>query len=429
MSEHLTTQQIENFTAHRLTTDELVTVSRHLAMCSDCRQLVNARTRTWQRVASLQSSFRTEGNSAHLSYEQLAAYVDNEADNIAREISANHLAICQQCTDVMQELQALRVNLQTPAVLPARKTFVEWWREVWPAPAMLRPMFLVAAAVMLFVVIVWWARRPSFVPEQTPEQIPEQSVAVAQPSPTIASPAPSVVASVSPTPTETPVVNVSLQDSGATITLDQAGNIAGLTTLSKEAERALRQALTTQQIETPAELKSLIRRPATLMGNTPDSLTIQLLSPIGTFIKDAQPTFHWQKVKGAQSYAVTVLDANFNAVATSPALTNSFWRMTTPLQRGQEYLWQVTADVDGKRVTSASTNAPEAHFKLLSADRVRELQLLVQTNRSHLLRGTMYAKAGLLDEAEQEYQALLKSNPHSIIVRKLLQRLRAVRKS
>ena len=145
-------------------------------------------------------------------------------------------------------------------------------------------------------------------------------------------------------------------------------------------------------------------------------------------MKDTQPAFRWQAVKGAQHYTVLVLDESFNVVATSPALAQPYWRATPSLKHGQEYIWQVTAEVEGKRVTSAAARAPEAHFKILSAEKSRDLQAFVQSHNSHLLRGTMYAKAGLLDEAEREYQALLKANPQSAIARKLLKNLWGLRR-
>lgn len=418
MSEHLTNVQIENFIAHRLPSGELVTATRHLAVCNECRQRVNARTGAWERVASLQTSLQKEASLTHLSYEQLAAYVDNDADAMTREISTNHLAVCSQCAAVVQELQSLRENLQAPAS-PPRKTWLEWLQSAWPAPALLRPAFLTAMAVAVIVIltIVWWRR---------PTSAPESMLAVAPPAPSLA---PSVAASVAPapTPTESPVIVASINDSAGPITLDASGKVAGVAALPTEAERALKQALTTQTLETPTALKTLARQPATLMSDSQETPAIKLHSPVGTFIKDAQPLFRWRAVPGAQRYTVTVLDENFTAVATSPSLTQSSWRVGTPLKRGQTYLWQVTAEVDGKRVTSTSASTPEAQFKLLSADKARALQLLLQANDSHLLRGTMYAKAGLLDEAEREFQAMLKANPRSSIAQKLLRNLHALR--
>jgi hypothetical protein len=43
---------------------------------------------------------------------------------------------------------------------------------------------------------------------------------------------------------------------------------------------------------------------------------------------------------------------------------------------------------------------------------------------SHLVLGTLYAKAGLLAEAEREFRALVAANPQSPIAQKLLRDVR-----
>ncbi len=412
MPEHLTTLQFENLSARWLLPGELVAATRHLAACTDCRQRVQVQAKMGERVAALQSALRTEAGGAHLSYEQLVTYVENKADVIEREILLNHLDACQPCTREAQELQALHDSLAKPS--PPRQTFVEWLRSAWQVPTFLHPLPLSAVAVLLLITAVWWLQKPA----------PGPQIAVTRPSP-VGTPA--LAIPPSPLPAARPAVVAALLDNGRQIALDETGNVTGLAALSKDAERALKQALATQQIETPAELKALRQRPATLMSGAEEQSALKLQSPVATFVKDTQPTFRWHAVQGAQGYTVQVLDEQFNIVATSPALTQPFWRATPSLKRGQEYVWQVTAEVDGKRVTSASASTPEAHFKILGAGKARALQTTIQHHPSHLLRGTIYAQAGLLDEAEREYQALLRANPHSVIARKLLQHLRAVR--
>ena len=408
MAEHLSTLQIENFITHRLAPGDLTTIARHLAACAECRARVQAEARTTERVAALQSSLRAEPVT-HLSYEQLVAYVEAKALPLEREIISNHLTVCPQCTLEAEELQALRDTL---TAAPASKTFLAWLREL----ALFRPMPIAVAAMVLVSLLglAWWLRQRAPAPQ------------IVSAPPVVSPP---VTASLPPTPAlVVPVVIAMLQDHGQTITLDQAGKLTGLPDLPKEAQAALKRALAAQQIEIAPEVKKLSRRSATLMGEAEHPAAIKLQTPVGTFVNDTRPTFHWQALPQAENYSVQVLDVNFNVVATSPALSQTHWRVTTPLNRGQEYLWQVTAEVEGKRVTSAAASAPEAHFKILSADNARALQKSVQSHDSHLLRGTLYARAGLLDEAEREFQALRQANPQSTVARKLLLNLRALRR-
>jgi hypothetical protein len=46
-----------------------------------------------------------------------------------------------------------------------------------------------------------------------------------------------------------------------------------------------------------------------------------------------------------------------------------------------------------------------------------------------LTLGILYAQSGLLDDAEREFQALLRANPQSPLVRKLLRIVREKRRS
>jgi hypothetical protein len=48
--------------------------------------------------------------------------------------------------------------------------------------------------------------------------------------------------------------------------------------------------------------------------------------------------------------------------------------------------------------------------------------------KSHLVLGLLYANAGLLDDAEREFNALVKANPQSTVPRKLLGSVKAARR-
>jgi hypothetical protein len=87
-------------------------------------------------------------------------------------------------------------------------------------------------------------------------------------------------------------------------------------------------------------------------------------------------------------------------------------------------LWQVTAQVNGQEVTSASAALPEARFKVLSQTQVGKLnQAAHRYANSHLALGTLSARAGLFDEARSEFQSLCKANPQSALARNLLRHL------
>jgi hypothetical protein len=99
------------------------------------------------------------------------------------------------------------------------------------------------------------------------------------------------------------------------------------------------------------------------------------------------------------------------------------------LQPGATYIWQVTAVKDGEQILSSSAPPREARFRVLSAAQAAELSRAAREHaNSHLVLGTLYAQAGLLDDAERELRALLVTNPQSAVARKLLLQVRALRR-
>ena len=68
-------------------------------------------------------------------------------------------------------------------------------------------------------------------------------------------------------------------------------------------------------------------------------------------------------------------------------------------------------------------------FKVLEEPQTKELEHVLATNprSSRLVRGILFARAGLLDEAEWEFKAAVRANPRSAVARKMLQSVRAKR--
>jgi hypothetical protein len=132
-------------------------------------------------------------------------------------------------------------------------------------------------------------------------------------------------------------------------------------------------------------------------------------------------------MEGATGYVVEVYDEKFNPVISSPQLTDLEW--TTILQRGKVYSWQVKAIKDGQEVTSPRPPAPQAKFRVLDLARANELAQARRAHASsHLTLGLLYADAGLLPEAEQEFRLLQKTNPNSDLARNLLRQVQALRR-
>jgi hypothetical protein len=454
-SQHLSSETVQHYRKRMMPPAELLAVDDHLATCEACRGRVAEGERVADMFAALRSNMSSGASSRpeHLTYEQLAAYVDDGLNKAERALADVHLQLCVQCDAELRDLEGFKptISPQVAALSGVRsasqssgESSQRWWRRAifgWTAAPRWAGAMAVAAILLLAVLagIIWFAQKP---PSSQPTEVAKISPT---PTPT-ETPAPEVTPSPSPpgSPDNTnippipsrspapaaPQVLLALNDGGRLVTIDDEGNLSGLEMLPQSSRQALKTALRTGRLETPPDLGSLNGKTGTLLGNSPDGDSFSLRGPLGEVVRDTRPTLRWQPLEKATSYVVNIHDADFNKVASSPALTVSTWRPPQSLMRGRVYSWQVVALKDGREVISPAPPAPEAKFKVLDRASESELQRAEQAGgTSHLVRGIAYAKAGLLKDSEREFQALLKANPQSEIARKLLNRVRALRRS
>lgn len=83
-------------------------------------------------------------------------------------------------------------------------------------------------------------------------------------------------------------------------------------------------------------------------------------------------------------------------------------------------MWQVEGSVDGRVVVAPSPPAPPATFSVVPHT---DAERLARAPESHLIRGILYANAGVLDQAAEELEQLRAQNPESEAVRQLLAQL------
>jgi hypothetical protein len=84
--------------------------------------------------------------------------------------------------------------------------------------------------------------------------------------------------------------------------------------------------------------------------------------------------------------------------------------MPESLRAGIVYTWTVTALKNGREVVAPAPPA-RAEFKVFEHSELAKLNRLLKRTRSNAARGVMYAEAGLLDDAEQEFRTHLKLQP------------------
>ncbi len=450
MTGHFSASDITQYRRGGAAPEELLALDDHLASCGACRALVGeggqAEAVTSSLRAGLQNTIASDAD--HLSFENLSGYVDGSLDSVEAEMTESHLAVCRDCEVEARDLAGFReaaspqftkeyapppaVITPPPRPAPRRNVFAFLRRrasDATPVWAM-----LATAAVILAVVTTAWIILRS----QTERMTEVAQVPTASPTPAASvetrDPAATGGKEVSPpdvTPTPSPPTEAetlfALNDGAERVTLDAAGRLSGVTTLSPAQEAAIKSALKTQKAANSAALDGL-GRAGVLLGGAASGEGFNVRGPFGVVVESARPTLRWDALEGATGYKVTVYDSNFNPVAASPLLTTTSWAVARPLKRGAVYSWYVTAQKEGAEIKSPRPPAPEAKFKILDATRDAELRRVRQTNpRSRLALGVLYAQAGLLEEAERELTALVRANPKSDLARKLLDNVRGAK--
>jgi hypothetical protein len=259
-----------------------------------------------------------------------------------------------------------------------------------------------AVTALVFIGVFMWLRSH-----------PDRSEIVAQP--------PSV-----PAPAKPPAV-IALNDGGGLVMLDSGGFVKGLNSVSPGDRGRVIAALTTGKVEPPEALDEVRASASALMGSSP-SQGFALSGPIGNIVATTRPTFRWRPLAGATAYQVTITDpvAGYNEVATSPTLGATSWTVNRPLQRGRTYSWQVTAQTPNGEVKAPSPAGPEARFRVLEREKAAKLEAARKTYAGHhLVLGVLYTEAGLLKEAEAEFEALVRANPESDLAATLLYSVRS----
>ena len=407
MQEHPSTEQLRQYQRRTLAPDLFLSIQGHVSACAVCSELCGGTSGTKEDYENLLTALMPDPyeEEYHLTEAELAGYAQGSLDEVASEMAAGHVELCAECAREVEELRA--------AAAADEKSHGAWTNF----PAFLTSMPRMARAASLALLVLGLALAAIFVlrtrndrTAQSPEKPVEgTSINANQPE-----------AITSPTQTPQPsIVNNGQQDETAEVER-----------LPPHLRRVVQAALTTQRLERPAVLgEGLDATKGTLLGDGGDGSPFRLLSPVGKVIQSSRPTFSWKPLAGANGYVVTIADKNLDEVATSGTLTQTAWTAPKPLKRGGIYSWQVTAYKDGKAITSPVMPAPPAKFVVLDRAGNDELNSVRRSLPNyHLGLGVLYTRAGLLDEAEREFQAELKTNPRSTVARKLLQSLRDMKR-
>ena len=320
----------------------------------------------------------------HPDSETLLAFREHRLAGSAVVDVAHHVEGCAQCATVEPS---------------AGKTLLDALRRMEAGHSSQR--WLIAAAVAFTVialaVIVLFVRRSE--------------------TPVIASNPPATVAPVAGGRERPPLhVVASLADGGGRIALLEDGSIAGVELRSPRDVEDVRTVLSGRSIAIPTFIAAM---PGAVRGGGAHAHPLRAIEPFRSAVRD--PRFSWTPVRGARSYRVAVFDADYEEVARSGALTGTSWRPSKPLPVGVDLSWHVVAETDAGEISSAGSDRAEAVFRVLSSKDASEIDFDEAHYRdSHLLRGLLYSRWGLLHDAEREFRRVAEQNPDSPVARALI---------
>jgi hypothetical protein len=369
----------------------------------------------------------------HLTKEQLAAYAANRSAPIEIDAIENHLLQCAACRNLMpaptpeQFWSALLLdepereeNFAPEVVSPARSPFSAVF-SFFRQPAVLGACALILIAA--FSLLIWRGAAKQSNPEREVAQTidspkTESNLPTAEKSPPISDDKIQTIESPGNSQLQTPLLRPAKPES----------NLKDTTANSSKSGETEDRELTLLLENTPPAVSSLrpngdlVLRNGT-SGNKPNSNrsapTFSLLAPVGETVLEPAPEFRWQKLPNATSYRISILDGDFNEVATAEVSENRY-KLDKPLKRGAKYLWRVAAQTANGEVVAPLPPQPPAVFRVAAANAESKIERLKKNESDPMKLAVFYANEGMLDSAACTLKEILAKNPKNNAARRLL---------
>src|SRR5262245_51215507 len=337
MPEHLSAREIDAYRDRALSTQEIIVVCNHLENCAQCRELLGEAGALRSVYAGLGRGLEDEFpvETAHLSADQLADYVDEAMGDADRKLVETHVALCSRCETEIGELREIKAAMRnevagSDASIASKKIETQ---NLWAGTA----IFLRAAAVILIliagVVIVLMSGEVRRLQNELGDlrRRNEELRAASDQLSKVQAELDELKAAIAASGVNRSDLVIALADGGRVVGLDSAGNLQGVSPLDSSTASLVKNALTTGVPVTPAALKEFGWVDSAIMGESdPDSVRLQW--PLATVLMTEYPTFKWRPVPGATKYRVIVTDSGFDRIAAeSEQLAFTEWTPQDPL--------------------------------------------------------------------------------------------------
>ncbi len=193
--------------------------------------------------------------------------------------------------------------------------------------------------------------------------------------------------------------------------------VVELAFLSNNEREAVRESLQVGRIQISKDLALLKENPI-LRGN--EKITVPQISPKDEATLGNRPVLRWESLENYE-YKIIILDQGLKKIAESGVLSQNSLQIEKPIPAGF-YFWKVLARKQGAAEFEQTEN--KAFFKIVGEAEKSRIEKAKKLTKSNLVTAVLYARAGLLREAERELNAELKKNPDSVKARKMLEQVR-----
>ena len=385
MNTHLSAKEIKGYIARTVSREIFDKVSDHVYDCEVCYQ---------EFLAELQKGFPIEIDFAeiggrrdwHLSPQELKAFVKGRMDELDFECANLHLEGCDSCleraaavAETKSPIHGLfnwitdRISLWTLSSAALKTVGRYRWRLV-------SVVLLIGLFLMLWALLQPRHQTPQIA--ETPSRVEDQTAQGGSSNP------------------------------GPLARTNHEGHIPR----QDEKPHAITALVMPAAIAALDKMTSITVRGA---GGNAALQPFSVIYPFATLVAENQPIFSWRSLEGATGYTVSVYDAALHLLAESEPLSSTHWLMPEPLRAGITYTWTVKAIKDGKKISAPALPA-RAEFRVLSNTESKRLKQRLDKAGSHSTRGVFYAQAGLLDEAEKEFETQLRLKPSDRQAKELL---------
>jgi len=440
MITHLSAEEIEDYVKRRALRQGVARVDDHLFSCAACYQRFLNVFQTRHRFPIEIDLDELAGlRGWHLQGEELKAYVAGQMDELDRGYANLHLKECAWCREEVSHFSEFTSKLEfylsrRHAPIKASRKHRRFFDRLGDIPTAWSPVRLagaVAFALLLISAMLLWAMRgtntqgseatlsaQSQEGGSSPTQIP-LDISGTDTSRPIETPRPDTTAKAAQVIDSKNRIGRGDSSVPAIQTSTNGRNI-------EKSRREIEASLIAENLAMPPVIEAFDRSSVVLRGDDTQTESFNIIAPFRTVIAEDQPVFRWTALTGAASYTVSVYDAKLNLIKTSEPLTEPHWTMPSRLERGVLYTWVVTAIKDSKEIL-APTLPARAEFKVVEKPTLDQLKRCIRQLNSASARGVLYAKAGLLDEAEREFRAQLSLHPTDESARKLLRTVKSWR--